>query len=140
VFLVIAGAVSCRSSPIDTASAATDAVSEKVDAVKDSAPDLDPQKICQSSDECVLVHWGCCPQDCSPLFTVAVNRDSEARVHRIEGCGVVCAIPMPCGYTLSASCDQGACALHCAGACPALTSGDASVFEATLGETTVTHD
>jgi hypothetical protein len=118
--IVITGFSSCRSSPIDAAADAAGAASENVDAAPDMATEPDPQKACQSSAECVLVNWGCCDDACwgGLRFTTAVNRASEGKVVRVGQCGQVCSLPMPCGFVVSATCDDGACAVHCAGDCP----------------------
>lgn len=121
---LLAAAAGCRSAARDPGPDAA-LLSGSLDAPTDPSPaEVDPHKTCQSSDECVLVNWGCCPKDlCSPTFTVAVNRASEASVHRVSGCGVVCSVPAPCDFALSPSCDDHVCTLHCSGNCPPSTDG-----------------
>jgi hypothetical protein len=117
-------------------------MSANLDAAKDSSPEVDPRKVCRSSDECVLVNWGCCDDPCwgGLLFTTAVNQAFKADVYRVGSCGQVCAAPTPCGFVVSASCDEGACAVHCSGECPVSSRGDGSVIEAFELEITATSD
>lgn len=136
---IVAGLSSCRSSARDAPADAAVATSETVDAAKDTATEVDPLKVCQSSDECVLVNWGCCDDSCwgGLRFTTAVNRESEGKVVRLGPCGQVCSLPVPCGFVVSAACDDGACAVHCAGDCPA-NPGAGSQPDATATEAGVT--
>ena len=118
LMLVTPGCQASSTGVVSDASAATDSEDDSFDR-----PESDPRTTCSSSADCVLVHWGCCETACGDgvAFTVAVNKAAEPTVPRVleaGPCGQVCSISKTCGFTLSTSCDNGSCLLHCSGQCP----------------------
>lgn len=99
------------------------AAGSTVDAQGDVAAS---KTFCRETADCVLVHWGCCEDQCEyPNFTVAVNKAAESSVVRVAPfCGQVCGPKNQCAFQLSAACESDSCVVKCAGACPVAPTGD----------------